>query len=626
MKWNSLLLIIIQITIFSSKKILKQPSLTTNTSSTLSNQLHDIHSLITNKTKLTFIDLSLSIENLTSLSFSVLNETSFQINKNHSNESIITIEYQKTLLSEGWDKLYINAKDKKTNPFILAYLIGFGEGKLTYEAIGTFYHNIIHNFNKEKEGSLNQLRLFYTDVLRILNKRMLTFLEVYKTKREQDFYYKVFYFYSQLYGMHAGYNYQNNKRGKYSQISLIDFFILQADGEMPELLRWMRNKSKNYRVNVGDADYFEKAFDINTEDPELAWREIIRQSRCSSLIYLNNINNTYDVFSGHVTWADYYETYRIYKYFKIDISDINYEASFSSYPGFLSSTDDFIINKHRIMTTETTLSLLDQSLYINITADKYIPNYIRVNIASFMSRNIKEWIDSFSLINSGTYSSQWMVVDYKKVKELSTNKNIREMFYVIEQIPTDIILKDMSLELIKNKYYSSFNRPYLNNTKKKLQMEKIRTLYGSIFTYEGAERKKIFDMLLSNKTSLSLLEFKNILRYNGYKLNRENDSSSKLPSTGISSRYDLGENHKLFLTGGIDLKIVNLSLIDKMTSIVTNGPTSENNPNLKVFNWKDAEHFKVEHLGLPEVYDFPYIEMSLNNIRNISSNDVYTFQ
>ena len=200
------------------------------------------------------------------------------------------------------------------------------------------------------------------------------------------------------------------------------------------------------------------------------------------------------------------------------------------------------------------------------------------------------------------------------------------MFYVIEQIPTDIIFKDMSVELINNKYYSSFNRPYLNNTKKKLQMEKIKNLYGKIFTYEGAERKKIFDMLLSNRTSISLLEFKNILRYNGYKLNRENDTSSKLPSTGISSRYDLGENNRLFLTGGIDLKIVNLSLIDKMTSIVTNGPTSENNPNLKKFNWKDAEQFKVEHLGLPDVYDFPYIEMSLNNIRKISSNDVYTFQ
>ena len=62
-----------------------------------------------------------------------------------------------------------------------------------------------------------------------------------------------------------------------------------------------------------------------------------------------------------------------------------------------------------------------------------------------MSRNIKEWIDYFSLINSGTYSSQWMVVDYKKVKELNTNRNIREMFYVIEQIPTDIIFKDNTI-------------------------------------------------------------------------------------------------------------------------------------------------------------------------------------
>ena len=129
MKWNSLLLVIlIQISIFYTKKILKQQTLT-NTSSTLSNQLHDIHSLITNKTKLTFIDLALSVDNITSLSFYIHNENSFEIKEKGSDESIITIEYQKTLLTKGWDKLYVNSKDKKTNPFILAYLI-FSRGKL----------------------------------------------------------------------------------------------------------------------------------------------------------------------------------------------------------------------------------------------------------------------------------------------------------------------------------------------------------------------------------------------------------------------------------------------------------------------------------------------------------------
>lgn len=72
---------------------------------------------------------------------------------------------------------------------------------------------------------------------------------------------------------------------------------------------------------------------------------------------------------------------------KVD-SVAKFSASFSSYPGTISSTDDFYVTNNKIIVTETTLDVLDMSLYQNIPAEsEYIPNYMRVNSATFFSKS-----------------------------------------------------------------------------------------------------------------------------------------------------------------------------------------------------------------------------------------------
>ncbi len=103
------------------------------------------------------------------------------------------------------------------------------------------------------------------------------------------------------------------------------------------------------------------------------------------------------------------------------------ETTFSSYPGCLSSTDDFYVTNHRLMVTETTIEVIDVSIYDNVKKEEeYIPNFMRVNSATFFSKSGKEWVDDISYNNSGTYSSQWMVVDYNKFENVKNevNKNV----------------------------------------------------------------------------------------------------------------------------------------------------------------------------------------------------------
>jgi hypothetical protein len=55
------------------------------------------------------------------------------------------------------------------------------------------------------------------------------------------------------------------------------------------------------------------------------------------------------------------------------------ELTFSSYPGCLSSTDDFFLSNHKLLVMETTLEVIDIKLYKNVkSAQDYIPNFTRV--------------------------------------------------------------------------------------------------------------------------------------------------------------------------------------------------------------------------------------------------------
>jgi hypothetical protein len=60
------------------------------------------------------------------------------------------------------------------------------------------------------------------------------------------------------------------------------------------------------------------------------------------------------------------------------------EIIFSSYPGAVSSTDDFYITDAKLVITETTLDIVDADVYRkNISDEKtYIPSFMRILAAT----------------------------------------------------------------------------------------------------------------------------------------------------------------------------------------------------------------------------------------------------
>jgi len=88
----------------------------------------------------------------------------------------------------------------------------------------------------------------------------------------------------------------------------------------------------------------------NTKNPNKIWRDILKNSRCSTIVKVlkDNNDNYKDILISHSTWDGYSEMVRFFKHYEFeflgkDIMMPAHKVTFSSYPGCTSSTDDWFM-------------------------------------------------------------------------------------------------------------------------------------------------------------------------------------------------------------------------------------------------------------------------------------------
>ena len=75
--------------------------------------------------------------------------------------------------------------------------------------------------------------------------------------------------------------------------------------------------------------------------------------------------------------------------------------SFSSYPGILSSIDDFYVINSRLVVLETTIGNSNKDLWKYVTPQTNL-YWVRNMVANRLSFTGADWAKWFSLYNSGT--------------------------------------------------------------------------------------------------------------------------------------------------------------------------------------------------------------------------------
>lgn len=356
-----------------------------------------------------------------------------------------------------------------------------------------------------------------------------------------------------------------------------------------------------------------------TESIEHKTREKL-YSHCSGCIKISD--DLDEIFTGHATWTSWgFGFLRVMKIYEFNFQSLNTTAqqiSFSSYPGFVSSVDDFYAVRSvekatgapiKFSVIETSYNIMNNTeafSAISQASNTSILTWSRAMTANLIASSAVNWPKIFVNNISYTYNDNWLVTDYAILDKINTECKTRgerdnyirthspSILISLEVVPGYYKFFDVTSKLVHDGLYVSINVPADPYIRK----------YGYFHDddpYEGSPRYNIF-MREGIKVD-SCKSMMSLMRYNNYKTDSE---SNKDPGDSISSRYDLRQYDECgkypVPFGATDAKVVASYNFDNMSFWAIFGPTLGTNDDLPRFSfsdWPDLPHRGVPHSLLP---------------------------
>jgi len=357
-----------------------------------------------------------------------------------------------------------------------------------------------------------------------------------------------------------------------------------------------------FQISVGDWGDIRNAVDRQNRPDfsKMSPQQILAYTRatghCSVLVKLTG--DMSELFMAHSSWTSYSSMNRIFKHYNFQLTSPFVAAkklSFSSYPGYLESLDDFYYMDSGLVMLETTNDVFNMSLY-DLVVPESLYAWQRVRLASQNANSGAEWYKHVSFHNSGTYNNQYAIIDLKLYKP--GQPLVPNTLWVMEQIPGTVYGADQT-DILTFGYFPSYNVPFFENIYNASGYTEVSKMMGTIqgLEYQNAPRAQIFRR--DQGTVVDLASFQHIMRYNDF----ENDKiSAGDPMSAICSRGDLQKRSEAF--GCIDTKVTSASLVKQGIAYIQNGPTT-NGGSLPAFRWSQFPN--TVRNGEPDEYNFPFI-------------------
>ncbi|XP_053113152.1 phospholipase B-like 1 isoform X2 [Hemicordylus capensis] len=478
--------------------------------------------------------------------------------------------YNDTVQSTGWGILEIKAgygRQSVSNE-VLMYGAGILEGYLTAsrmcDHVANLYPQLITSVDIEKK------------VQNFMGKQNQWTREQIKNNKDDPFWRHAGYVIAQLDGLYMGAR-EWSKRQKRTPLTVFQVDFLNAIGDLLDLIPSLHSPGDECDTMTGGSRRYQ-------------WD----MGHCSALIKV--LPGYENIYFAHSSWFTYAATLRIYKHWDFKIDDPQTRtgrASFSSYPGFLESLDDFYILGSGLIMLQTTNTVFNNSLYQQIVPESLFA-WQRVRIANMMADSGKTWAQTFEKENSGTYNNQYMILDTKKIK---LQRSLDDgALYIVEQIPKLVEYSDQT-SILRKGYWPSYNVPFHENIYNTSGYAAYVKSHGLDYSYEMAPRAKIFRRDQGKVTDMESMKY--IMRYNNY---RKDPYTRNNPCNTICCRADLNPKSPN-PSGCYDSKVADLNMAAKFTAYAINGPTVEDG--LSAFSW--SKFNKTKHQGLPDSYNFDFI-------------------
>ena len=340
-------------------------------------------------------------------------------------------------------------------------------------------------------------------------------------------------------------------------------------------------------------------FDAMTNDELVKFQ--VSTGHCSAIIKL--ADDLSDIFWGHSSWfvySDMIRYYKTYDFSSLKLPMASKKMSFSSYPGMLSSLDDFyLMHDSGLAMVQTTNNIFDNDLY-DLVVPESLPAWMRVRAANSLSKSGSDWYSNVARYNSGTYNNQYMVVDTNKFTP--GNAVQPGTLWVVEQIPGLVVGADAT-NVLQFSYFASFNVPYFPEIYVKSGYPAVDAKNGrSEFSeYQLAPRAQIFRRDHTTVTDITGLQ--EILRSNTF---GTGDPLAPDPFSAVCSRGDLATPP--FAGGCYDSKGTSATLFREGQAWIVNGPTAQGQP---PFVWAGELAENNEHIDQPDVWDFEWELMTM---------------
>ncbi|XP_004693314.2 PREDICTED: phospholipase B-like 1 [Condylura cristata] len=475
--------------------------------------------------------------------------------------------YNDSVMTTGWGILEIKAGygSQDLSNDVIMFVAGFLEGYLTASQMYDHFTNLYPQLIK-KSPIVDKVQEF-------LEKQDQWTRDKIKNSKDDPFWRHTGYIIAQFDGLYVGSKKRAILEGR-KPMTVFQIQFLNAVGDLLDLIPSL-SPTKNSSLKVF------KRWDMG---------------HCSALIKV--LPGFENIYFAHSSWYTYAAMLRIYKHWDFNIKDQDTSScrlSFSSYPGFLESLDDFYILSSGLVLLQTTNSVYNKTLLKYVVPQSLLA-WQRVRVANMMANGGKEWAEIFMKYNSGTYNNQYMVLDLKKVKlKRSLGKGA---LYIVEQIPTYVEFSEQT-DVLRKGYWPSYNIPFhekiYNWSGYPLLVKKL----GLDYSYDLSSRAKIFRRDQGRVTDMESMKY--IMRYNNY----EKDPYSKRdPCSTICCREDLNTLDPS--PGGCyDTKVSDIHLASKNTAYAISGPTVQGG--LPVFHWNRFN--KTLHEGMPEAYNFGFMTM-----------------
>jgi hypothetical protein len=420
----------------------------------------------------------------------------------------------------------------------------------------------------------------------------------------------------QTWGIRDGYTLASG-----SSATMPDMFVLNSDGVIDELITAFGNSR--------DASLAEVA--ARRDAPQGQLRGKSREApvtkhlapkrdhghilgRCTGLVRLTDDNK--ELYFAHTTVECYSEMIRIWKVYDFPVKGVAAKKiSMSSYPGCISSTDDYYLMDTGLAVMETTLDIPLEQTY---PKSQTVPDFIRIMAANRLSTSAKDWVQNMLDSATGTYSSQWMILDYKKFTK--GQQLPAGTFYVFEQAPEKSHYEDMSAHVNSNGFWSSYNRAWYDDVRKTTGDDAMMQVLGQKadaeeYSKDKTPRAQIAAATVTGVNSLDDMRKEMTRNKGNLELNLDHDSF-KIPLHAISPRNDVIDiagthNDRGDPFGGVDGKITSSCLMDKLSAQAISSPS---HADLPAFTWLNEDGSEVwpgyPRDGLPNTANFDWINVN----------------